>query len=266
MLNMKRTGLLSTLVALMLVIAATTAFATVVPSDPAPAADLVNLIEDTGNSLVLDRTVDGEREISTDGGNTWMTPDEYEATQGTLNIEWWTVETYEEWLRTEKIELPKIIGSRSYNQIDGWFTWTQARVDETIAMYESTLEDLKNGMMVSRSVDGKDDLKIATMPDSDSVSFSNKTVASDGGVLHEDRAQTDAVASDVTFSLSQSTKAETQEGYSATITLNDGEEYILDSFATKAERYDAVQSFCLRMIEAGRMTSSEAEDILETIK
>lgn len=67
-------------------------------------------------------------------------------------VEWWTAEEYRAWLEQEKIELQSIIGSQGWTPSTGWFTWTQERVDQTIDQYEAILEDIENGMMVSKAV------------------------------------------------------------------------------------------------------------------
>ncbi len=44
------------------------------------------------------------------------------------------------------------------------FTWTQEKIDETIAMYEEILNDIKNGIMYSKSIDGQDDQMVSYDP------------------------------------------------------------------------------------------------------
>lgn len=45
------------------------------------------------------------------------------------------------------------------------FVWTQEKIDETIALYEETLQDIKNGMMYSKTVDGQDDVLVIYNPE-----------------------------------------------------------------------------------------------------
>lgn len=73
-----------------------------------------------------------------------------------LQVEWWTAEEYAAWLEEEKIVLQSMIGERGYTGSEGWFTWDQTRVDETIAMYESILEQIKTGALYSKTVRDKD--------------------------------------------------------------------------------------------------------------
>lgn len=60
---------------------------------------------------------------------------------------WWTAEEYEQWLEAEKEQLQALVGSgaRSYTPSEGWFSWTQERVDEAIAGYEEILEKIRAG-------------------------------------------------------------------------------------------------------------------------
>ena len=81
----------------------------------------------------------------------------------TPDIEWWTYDEYKAWLENEKIELKSIIGS-SYISGGKKYVWTQDRVNETIAMYEGILEDIKNGVKYSKSIDGQDDELVSYNP------------------------------------------------------------------------------------------------------
>lgn len=60
---------------------------------------------------------------------------------------WWTAEAFEQWIEQEKKALQSLAdtGARGYTQTDGWFTWTQERVDGTIAQYEEILEQIRAG-------------------------------------------------------------------------------------------------------------------------
>lgn len=75
----------------------------------------------------------------------------------TPKVEWWTYDEYKEWLENEKVELQSMLGEKGWTQSRGDFVWTQEMIDESIAMYEQTLEDIKNGYLVSKTVDGSTD-------------------------------------------------------------------------------------------------------------
>lgn len=75
----------------------------------------------------------------------------------TPDVEWWTYEEYKEWLEDEKIQLQGMIGEKAWTGGKGEFVWTQEIVDETIAMYENTLDEIKNGLKVSKTINGNED-------------------------------------------------------------------------------------------------------------
>lgn len=100
---------------------------------------------------------DGETYYSDDGGETWMNEERWHAQYGgdwgdRWQVEWWTYDEYKAWLEQEKRDLADIIGERGYTSSKGWFVWDQKMVDETIAMYEKTLDDIKNGVLYSKSI------------------------------------------------------------------------------------------------------------------
>lgn len=82
----------------------------------------------------------------------------------TPKVEWWTYDEYKEWLENEKVELQSMLGEKGWTQSRGDFVWTQEMIDETIAMYEQTLEDIKNGYLVSKTVDGDDNTMLMMNP------------------------------------------------------------------------------------------------------
>lgn len=90
----------------------------------------------------------------------------------TPKVEWWTYDEYKEWLENEKVELQSMLGEKGWTQSRGDFVWTQEMIDETIAMYEGILEDIKNGALVSKSVDGSNDVMLST--GSNGVWFGNE--------------------------------------------------------------------------------------------
>lgn len=79
-------------------------------------------------------------------------------------VEWWTYDEYKEWLENEKVELQSMLGEKGWTQSRGDFVWTQEMIDEAIAMYEQTLEDIKNGYLVSKTVDGSEDTMLMMNP------------------------------------------------------------------------------------------------------
>lgn len=104
---------------------------------------------------------DGRTYYSFDGGMTFepLTDAEFEARFPTPDIVWWTYDEYKAWLDNEKVELQSLLG-----QTNGSYTWTQQKIDETIAMYESILKDMQNGILYSKTVDGSDDVMLSMNP------------------------------------------------------------------------------------------------------
>lgn len=99
---------------------------------------------------------DGEKQYSVDSGKTWLSEEDYHVKfGGNWQVEWWTAEDYAVWLEEEKQVLQSIIGERGYTSGEGWFTWDQKRVDEAIALYESILENIKNGALYSKTITNK---------------------------------------------------------------------------------------------------------------
>lgn len=104
---------------------------------------------------------DGRTYYSFDGGKTFepLTDAEFEARFPTPDVVWWTYDEYKAWLDNEKVELQSLLG-----QTDGDYTWTQQKIDETIALYESILKDIQNGVLYSKTVDGSDDVMLSMNP------------------------------------------------------------------------------------------------------
>ena len=109
---------------------------------------------------------DGKTYYSFDDGKTFepLTDAEFEARFPTPNVEWWTYDEHKAWLETEKVQLQSLLGEEAWTGGSGSFIWTQEKIDETIALYESILEDIKNGILYSKSVDGQDDVVLSYNP------------------------------------------------------------------------------------------------------
>ncbi|MEK4474456.1 M56 family metallopeptidase [Paenibacillus sp. FSL R7-0048] len=171
--KMKKTTTAATVLAIVLVVGATAVFAT----SSAKSAGL----KTNQDSSVLTRGDNDNIQYSTNGGKTWMSQVEYEAKYPVSDVEWWTYDEYKAWLEDEKIELPKIIGGKAWTSGDGWFTWTQKRVDDVIARYEKNLADIKNGTKISKTVNGQDDMMLSSNATEISTSVYSETISSDNG-------------------------------------------------------------------------------------
>ena len=183
----------------------TTVFASAAPEDEskkastqdnAPVAAYVTPLEEDG-VMMISKGPDGDREYSVDGGKTWMSEERYQAEYGSWGddwqVEWWTYEDYKAWLEQEKKNLQEMIGSKGWTPSTGWFTWDQKKVDETIAMYEEILEDIKNGALHSRTIIDKDGNEVEGMLGSDAPQ-AVATVFDDSAIVRAEYKEIDKAA------------------------------------------------------------------------
>lgn len=181
----------------------TTVFASAAPEDSLKNApetgyvyDHLGMVEDDGAAILSKGGENRETLYSVDNGKSWMSEErfhaEYDSWGDDWQVEWWTYEEYKVWLEEEKEALRSLIGERAYTSADGWFIWDQKKVDETIALYESILEDIKNGALHSKTIidkngnevedvalgsDGPMNMVVAsTFEEKDMVSAAPKTV------------------------------------------------------------------------------------------
>lgn len=119
---------------------------------------------------------DGRTYYSFDEGKTFepLTDEEFEARFPTPDVEWWTYDEYKAWLADEKVQLQSMLGETGW--VNGQkFTWTQEEIDELVDLYESILEDMKNGVLYSKSIDGQDDMLMSYDPADVAVTTSEGT-------------------------------------------------------------------------------------------
>ncbi len=163
--KMKKTTKLSFVLACFIVLGTAAAFATSAQAGSETRSleeqDRLFDAESVADDITLMSYVspdDGRTYYSWDGGQTFepLTDEEYEQRFPTLNVEWWTYDEYAQWLEHEKAQLQEMIGERGWTGSRGEFVWTQEIVDETIAMYETILQEIGEGKMYSKSVDGGD--------------------------------------------------------------------------------------------------------------
>lgn len=186
-----------------------------------------SVLEENTVMSYIDPT-DGKTYYSFDNGETFepMTDAEVEALYPTQDIEWWTYDEYKAWLDNEKVQLQSMLGEKGWTSGDGDFVWTQEKINETIAMYESILEDIRNGKMYSKSVDGDSDMLMMSYDPSD---------------------------------IELGTSTEAKELY---IKLDNGEEHTFGPYETKEELLAEVKPFCEEQVKLGNMTQSEADEII----
>ena len=167
---------------------------------------------------------DGKTYYSFDGGTTFepLTDEEFEARYPTPNIEWWTYEEYKAWLENEKVQLQSMIGEKAWTGGRGEFVWTQEIVDETIAMYEDILANIKNGMLYSKTVDGDINLMVGYNPSATDTAY----------------------------------------GYQLFVKLDNGDEKFFGPYETTNELLEVVKPFCEEQVKLGNMEQSEADEII----
>lgn len=132
----------------------------------ANATEKTNIGQRVGSNasdeVLLSRTNEDEKvQYSADGGETFLDEAGLQKQYQTVNAEWWTYEEYKAWLDNEKEALQGMLGEKAYTNNRGDFIWTQEVIDETIAEYEKTLQDIKSGIKISKTVDGSEDLMLA---------------------------------------------------------------------------------------------------------
>ncbi len=170
---------------------------------------------------------DGRTYYSFDDGGSFvpLTEEEFEQCFPTPDVEWWTYEEYAAWLEKEKKELQGMIGERGWTGGRGEFVWTQEIVDETIAVYEEILQDIKNGLQVSRSVNGNDDIQLAYNPEDVELGASERELE-------------------------------------LSILLSNGEQKMFGPYETEEELLAEVEPFCEEQVRLGNMEQSEADEII----
>lgn len=237
MMKMKRTTILFLVLAMLLVAGTATAFAMSAQADS-------NLsIEDKDRMLNAQNTVDssestigsyvnpqdGKTYYSFDGGKTFepLTVEEFEQRFPSPDVEWWTYDDYKAWLENEKVQLPNMIGETGWTGSQGEFVWTQEKVDETIKMYEDILDEIKNGVLYSKTVDGDEEGGFCMVMNYEDIKMGTSS-----------------------------------SELSLVIKLIDGEEVTFGPYNTKDELLTEVEPFCKEQVANERMTQMEADEII----
>lgn len=167
---------------------------------------------------------DGQTHYIVDEGNVTKTlsQKEFDQQYPVSDVEWWTYEEYKVWLENEKQQLQSIVGETAWTSGQGDFVWTQAMVDETIAEYEKILQDIKDGIMYSKTVDGETNIMVGYDPSVTSTAY----------------------------------------GYQLFIQLDNGDEKYFGPYETAKELLTVVKPFCEEQVELGNMKQSEAQEII----
>lgn len=166
---------------------------------------------------------DGNIYYSADGGETFFNEKEFNEKYPSPEVEWWTYEEYKEWLDNERIQLQSMLGEKAWTGGRGEFVWTQEMIDETIASYEEILQKIENGVKVSKTVDGSEEIQIATYDD----------------------------------------KEHFMESVEGAAIASDKETKVFGPYDTKEKLLDAIKSYCEEQVRLGNMTQQEADEIIE---
>lgn len=166
---------------------------------------------------------DGNIYYSADGGETFFNEKEFDEKYPSPEVEWWTYEEYKEWLDNERIQLQSMLGEKAWTGGRGEFVWTQEMIDETIASYEEILQKIENGVKVSKTVDGSEEIQIATYDD----------------------------------------KEHFMESVEGAAIASDKETKVFGPYDTKEKLLDAIKSYCEEQVRLGNMTQQEADEIIE---
>ncbi len=148
----KKIGIMSALAACLVVSLTIGAFAT-----SAAEPDLKTVTE---LDVIAAGDSRGAYRYSDDGGKTYMSEQElmdkygFDSVSWNKDIEWWTYDEFKAWLENEKKELQACLGSSFTTPSRGKVVWTQQEIDDAIAMYEDVLENIKNGALYSKDLDG----------------------------------------------------------------------------------------------------------------
>lgn len=119
---------------------------------------VVSTTDDSDGVMSYKDKESGKTFVSEDNGASWMSEEDYNNSHPAINYEWWTYDEYKEWLEQEKKTLQEMADEHAMAETsEGSFEWTQEMTDQYIAEYEQTLEDIKNGLLVSKSVNGDDE-------------------------------------------------------------------------------------------------------------
>lgn len=160
----KKTGVIVLCLILIGTMGTDVVFATSATADNVPNKNIQITTDTALDTVVCYSDESGKIKISTDDGKTWMSEEEFKKAYPTPEVVWWTYDEYKTWLEQEKIDLQNIIGEKAWNPTDGWFVWTQEKVDEAIKQYEKILKDIKDGIKVSKIVNGSDEVMMSYNP------------------------------------------------------------------------------------------------------
>ena len=193
------------------------------------ASDNANLQNtDTAQFVGYTRNLGNGTEYSMDNGETWISEEKYNELYPQQDIVYWTYEEYKEYLEEQIPVWQSLIGAKYKNEKGEWVEWTQETVDQCIVQAKEELEAIKNGALVSRTIDGENNPNFG-------ITINN-------------------LNSDVDVA------------YTTTIMDQKGQEINLGSFPTEEERSTAIRNYCDEQIKLGNMTKEYAENLINELQ
>ncbi|MDC7289435.1 M56 family metallopeptidase [Blautia schinkii] len=139
---------------------------------------------------------------------------------------WWTYEGYQNMMQQQKAAYEELLGQYiGTTPSEGDIIVTQELIEEQMSEYEGFLDMLKNGVMVSKSIDGNEDI---------GTTFDPVDIAEGTG---------------------------TRE-LKCSILLNNGTEKVFGPYSSPDEMLDAVTPFCEEQVKLGALSQSEADEII----
>lgn len=232
--KMKKTTILPLVAAILFIAGTTSVFAMSTQADSDLSIEKKdrmlnkqNTVDSCGSTIgSYVNSQDGKTYYSFDNGQTFepLTDQEFEQQFPAKNIKWWTYDEYKKWLKNEKVQLSDMIGETGWTKSQGEFVWTQEKVDKTIKMYEHILDEIKNGVLYSKS-------------------------DKDGGYS-------------MAINYNDIKMGTSSKELSVSIKLLDGEEVSFGPYTTKEELLAEVEPFCKEQVANKRMTQTEADEII----
>ncbi len=218
--KLKKTTMTGLIAAALIVVSTTTVFATTALTNK-PAEEPI-----TGDAYLYTYQDDatGETKLSADG-KTWMNEDEYNLLYPTPEVEWWTYDEYKAWMEQTLSDMQTLVGDTTsgyYDNEGNLRHLTKEDVDKAQENFNAVLNDIKNGIKVSKSVDGQDKMMISYNPDEIKVGT----------------------------------------GYLMSIVGDNAEPIVFGPYETREQLIEAVKPYCEEQVQAGNMTRDEADKII----
>jgi hypothetical protein len=152
-------------------------------------------------------------------------------------------------METELENLNSIAGDGvpDYYDEDGTLKdYSKEDVEEIAATYQATLDEIKKGVQISKSVDGTDEIAMASFD----------TTSAQTGSSRDDNS-----SSEVTMSSHEDSTAEMGSTYGVVFTSKNGMVEV-GPFDTKTELLEALEDYCENLIADGEMNKTDVEHLL----